>query len=148
MLLAWRLGARACDLFIEGWVLTIVLIEVEQGLFHVDLQGFGGARFIVVAAAVTAALEVLGVAAWGVTPGKLLLGLRVQRVGGDAAGIGLGLAVLRWVVLYGAVLLPYVGWVFLAVNAAVTLSTGRGLHDRAALTTVVPVPDRQGGRTS
>ncbi|WP_028922744.1 RDD family protein [Pseudonocardia acaciae] len=71
-----------------------------------------------------AVLTVVPTAAFGMTPGMVLFGLRVARLGG-AAFVGLPRALLRTVLL------------FFVVPAVVTNSDKRGLHDRAVGTVVL-----------
>lgn len=71
-----------------------------------------------------AVLTVVPTAAFGMTPGMVLFGLRVARLG-DAAFVGLPRALLRTALL------------FFVVPAVVTNSDKRGLHDRAVGTVVV-----------
>jgi uncharacterized RDD family membrane protein YckC len=63
-------------------------------------------------------LTVVPIAAFGVTPGMIALGLRVARLDGRAY-VGLPRAVLRTVLL------------FFLVPAVITDADRRGLHDRA-----------------
>jgi uncharacterized RDD family membrane protein YckC len=134
--LGWRIGARVCDVIILGWIITVVMVEIEGHLFRNDLRTFNLNGFLVIAIALSAALEVVPMAARGVTPGKAMLGLEVVSAR-DGGPVGVAPAILRWVVLYGPLLVPVGGWVILAVNAGLVVVHGRGLHDRAAGTTVV-----------
>lgn len=69
-------------------------------------------------------LTVIPTAVFGMTPGMVLFGLRVARLGG-ATFVGVPRALLRTALL------------FFVVPAVVTNSDKRGLHDRAAGTVVV-----------
>ncbi len=71
-----------------------------------------------------ALLTVIPTAAFGMTPGMTVLGLRVARLGG-AAFVGIPRALLRTALL------------FFVVPAVVTNTDNRGLHDRAVGTVVV-----------
>lgn len=126
-----RLGARACDVIVLAWLTGLVGIEVG---FHV--------AFVLLAGGLSFALEVVPVAAKGLTLGKVLLREQVvDDVGGGPVGITA--ATLRWLVLYGPAVIPWVGPVVLAVNLVLVVVHGRGLHDFAARTIVVPIDDRE-----
>lgn len=71
-----------------------------------------------------AVLTVIPTAVFGMTPGMVLFGLRVARLGG-ATFVGVPRALLRTALL------------FFVVPAVVTNSDKRGLHDRAVGTVVV-----------
>lgn len=71
-----------------------------------------------------AVLTVIPTAVFGMTPGMVVFGLRVARLGG-ATFVGVPRALLRTVLL------------FFVVPAVVTNSDKRGLHDRAVGTVVV-----------
>ncbi len=139
--LGWRLGARACDVIILAWLSAVVLAEVEGHLFGVDVYSLSGGALLAVVAAISFVLEVVPVAAWRASPGKALLGLQV--VAASTGGpVPVTASILRWLLFYGVILVPLVGWAFLAVNTAVVVLVGRGLHDRAAGTTVVSAAGR------
>lgn len=69
-------------------------------------------------------LTVVPTAAFGITPGMALLGIRVARLGG-ATFVGVPRALLRTTLL------------FFVLPAVITDADGRGLHDRAAGTVVI-----------
>ncbi|WP_028932784.1 RDD family protein [Pseudonocardia spinosispora] len=73
---------------------------------------------------VWALLTVVPTAAFGVTPGMALLGMRVARLG-DATFVGVPRALLRTALL------------FFVLPALITNADGRGLHDRATATVVI-----------
>jgi uncharacterized RDD family membrane protein YckC len=73
---------------------------------------------------VWAVITVIPTAAFGMTPGMALFGLRVARLGG-ATFVGVPRALLRTALL------------FFLVPAVITNSDKRGLHDRAVGTVVV-----------
>jgi uncharacterized RDD family membrane protein YckC len=80
----------------------------------------------------------------GATIGKNLMGLRVasaQTANTPGAGLGLNVAGLRWAVLYGPGIVPFVGglWVLVCMLSPFFDNTGarQGFHDKAAKTWVL-----------
>ncbi|MEO7556260.1 MAG: RDD family protein, partial [Acidimicrobiales bacterium] len=118
-------------MIVLAWLTGLVGIEVG---FQVE--------FVVLVGVLSFALEVVPVAAKGLTLGKVLLREQVvDDVGGGP--VGTVAATLRWLVLYGPALVPFVGPVVLAANLVLVVVHGRGLHDFAARTIVVPIDDRE-----
>jgi uncharacterized RDD family membrane protein YckC len=119
-----------------AWLVAVLLVEVEGRL----LGGGGRSASAGVAALLgaSAATEVVPVAIWGRTLGKALLGLRVVRAA-DGGQPGPLRSLVRWVVLFGALAVPAVGWAVALVVA------GTRLHDRLAGTTVVDAGRDAGG---
>lgn len=133
-----RVGARVVDVVTVAWLTAVLVVEVEGRLLPGgDGSLAGGAAALVAAGAV---VEVVPVAVWGRSLGKALLGLAVTRADGGGPP-GAVRSVVRWVVLFGALALPWAGW---AVAVLVGLTR---VHDRLAGTVVVaaPVAGREGG---
>ena len=143
---ARRLGGRAVDLVVAGWVLAFAAIEVDGRLLGGDVLARRpleavtpeGTRLAVITAFVLLALEIVPTAFWGRTPGKVMLGLRCVDV--DTGGPpGVVRSLFRGLLLHAWVAIPLAGWL---LPAAITVTTvlapsGRGLHDRLAGTVVV-----------
>ena len=82
--------------------------------------------------------QVGAIAIWGVTAGKALSGIKVvAEESGDVPGWGP--AFVRWLVAEGAILVPYVGWILLALVYLSPLWDRRlqSWADKAARTLVV-----------
>ncbi|MGI8664027.1 MAG: RDD family protein [Acidimicrobiales bacterium] len=126
-----RVGGRACDVIILSWLVGLVAIELG-----IDDP------VVVLLALISFVLEVVPLAARGVTPGKVLLRERVVDAR-DGAAVGVAAAVLRWLVLYGPALIPLVGPVIVGANVALVVVHGRGLHDFAARTIVIRIDDSE-----
>jgi uncharacterized RDD family membrane protein YckC len=80
----------------------------------------------------------------GATIGKNLMGLRVasaQTANTPGAGLGVNVAGLRWAVLYGPSIVPFVGglWTLVCMLSPFFDNTGarQGFHDKAAKTWVL-----------
>jgi uncharacterized RDD family membrane protein YckC len=80
----------------------------------------------------------------GATIGKNLMGLRVasaQTANMPGAGLGLNVAGIRWAVMYGPSIVPFVGglWTLVCVLSPFFDNTGarQGFHDKAAKTWVL-----------
>jgi uncharacterized RDD family membrane protein YckC len=87
-------------------------------------------------------LEVVPTAARGLSPGKVLLRVRVVDAL-DGGAVSVPASVLRWLVLYGPVVVLPAGAVVLAINLVLVVVHGRGLHDFAARTFVIPIDDEE-----
>ena len=90
------------------------------------------------------AYEVGMLATRGATIGKNLMGLRVasaQTANRPGTGLGVNVAGLRWAVLYGPAIVPFVGglWVLVCMLSPFFDNTGgrQGFHDKAAKTWVL-----------
>ncbi len=148
----WRVAARIVDVVVFTWLVTFVLVEIDQRLLGGDPWGrravgieFDSARPVVLLFVLVIAYEVVPTAVAGVTFGKALFGLRLRRRPDDRIPDWLA-AVARAVVLYAPVIFfgsygATVVVVVLLVSFAVPRS-GRGLHDRLVGTTVVSITDR------
>ncbi len=146
--LGWRVAARLADVVIFTWLVVFVVVEIDQRLLGGDPLGrrqarlvFDSARPIVLLLLLVAVYEVGAAVAWGATPGKAVLGLRVRRTSG--AGPAWLMAAGRAVVLYVPVI--FLGGLGLVVPAILLVSIvlaadGRGLHDRLLGTLVVTLP--------
>lgn len=134
-----RIGARVVDVVLLGWLVAVLVVEVEGRLLSGGgVSGEGAATRVGVAFLAAAVVtEVVPVAVWGASLGKALLGLRVARADGGWPP-GAARAVVRWAVLFGALAVPVAGW------AAVLVVVVTRLHDRLAGTVVVQ-PARDGG---
>ena len=102
---------------------------------------FDSPRPIVLLLLLVAAYEIGPALAWGATPGKAVLGLRIRMT--DRSSPPWVMAVGRSVVLYLPVI--FLGAAGLAVSAVLLISVvlaadGRGLHDRLLGTLVVSLP--------
>lgn len=129
--LAVRAGARVVDVVTVAWLTAVLVVEVEGRLLPGGEGSLAGGVVALLAAG--AVIEVVPVAVWGRSLGKALLGLAVTRADGGGPP-GAVRAVVRWVVLFGALALPWAGWA-VAVVVGVTR-----LHDRLAGTVVVAAP--------
>lgn len=118
-------------MIILAWL--VALIGVEMGVAD---------PVVLLLVVVSFVLEVVPVAAWGVSPGKVLLRVRVVDASDDGR-VGAPAAVLRWLVLYGPFLIYPFGLVVLGANLVLVVVHGRGLHDFAARTIVVPIDDAE-----
>jgi uncharacterized RDD family membrane protein YckC len=116
---------------ILSWL--VALIGVEMGIDD---------PVVLLLVVVSFVLEVVPVAAWGMSPGKVLLRVRVVDAS-DGGPVSAPAAVLRWLVLYGPALTYFFGLVVVGVNLVLVVVHGRGLHDFAARTIVVPVDDAE-----
>lgn len=133
---------------IFAWLVVFVMVEIDQRLLGGDPLGqrqarltFDSPRPIVLLAVLAAAYEIVPVVAWGATPGKALLGLRLRLT--TRAVPGWLIAFARSVVIYVPVLfLGPAGLVVAAILLAsvVIAADGRGLHDRLLGTLVVSLP--------
>lgn len=90
------------------------------------------------------AYEVGMLSSRGATIGKNLMGLRVvsaQTANIPGAGLGLNTAGIRWAVIYGPSIVPFVGglWTLVCVLSPFFDNTGgrQGFHDKAAKTWVL-----------
>jgi uncharacterized RDD family membrane protein YckC len=111
-------GRRLAALTVD-WLLGYALAVLVSGV-----DAIGGPSFSWVVMGVWAVLTTVGVALFGATPGKRLLGIRVTSA--DAAAvIGIPRALVRTVLV--ALVLP----------PLVRDGDGRGWHDRVARTVVV-----------
>lgn len=133
---------------IFSWLVVIVLVEIDQRLLGGDPLGrrqarlvFDSPRPIVLLLLLVAAYEIGPALAWGATPGKAVLGLRIRMT--DRSSPPWVMALGRAVVLYLPVI--FLGAAGLAVSAVLLISVvlaadGRGLHDRLLGTLVVSLP--------
>lgn len=156
-----RVMARLVDVAVASWLVMFVLVEIIGRLFSgfendIELLRNGqtpdtGLRVLVVFAVVVLATEILPTAFRGATVGKVMLGMRVVR-DDTFETPGLIRSLLRWVVLFGALLASIGGWylplVLVLVVAAPMFvdALGKGFHDRAAGTIVIEVFERHGVR--
>ena len=143
----WRLGARAIDFVVFGWLVILVLIEIDQRLLGGDPLGqkpvrlvFDSGRPVVLLLVLVVLYEVIPLGVWGATPGKALLGTRVQTVASIPGSV---MASGRAAVLYLPVI--FLGVFGLLILLALLISVfvaadGRGLHDRLLGTLVVSLP--------
>lgn len=131
-----RVGARVVDVVTVAWLTAVLVVEVEGRLVAGGEGSLAAGAVALVAAGVV--VEVVPVAVWGRSLGKALLGLAVTRADGGGPP-GAVRSVVRWVVLFGALALPWAGW-------AVALLVGvTRVHDRLAGTVVVAAPVRPRG---
>lgn len=133
---------------IFAWLVVFVLVEIDQRLLGGDPLGrerarlvFDSARPVLLLLLLAVAYEVGPALAWGATPGKAVLGLRVRstdrRTPAWLAAIG------RVVVLYVPVVFLGVGGFVVVVVLVVSIAVApdrRGLHDRLLGTLVVSIP--------
>ncbi|MEZ5245954.1 MAG: RDD family protein [Acidimicrobiales bacterium] len=146
--LGWRIAARVVDIVVFTWLLVFVLVEIDQRLLGGDPLGRRSARLVLDSARpiillllLVVVYEIVPAVAWGATPGKALLGLRVRRT--SAAGppwlMALGRAAVLYlpVVFFGA--FGFVVPLVLLISVAIA-ADGRGLHDRLVGTLIVSIP--------
>lgn len=150
------MAARLADVVIFSWLVVFVVVEIDQRLLGGDPLGqrqarlvFDSARPIILLLLLVAVYEMGTAVAWGATPGKAVLGLRVRRTSG--VGPSWLMALGRAVVLYVPVI--FLGGIGLAVPAILLVSVvvaadGRGLHDRLLGTLVVTLPRDPAGERS
>ncbi len=127
--------------FVIDWTILVLITLILVSVLGIDLGEGDGLRLpasVLIIQGLVAAVYYVGfTASRGQTPGKMLIGIRVEmeRTGQIP---GLGSSVLRWVVPGVFVFLPGI-----SVAAAVIYgwllfdSRRRGLHDKAARTVVV-----------
>ncbi|MCP5028360.1 MAG: RDD family protein [Actinomycetia bacterium] len=142
--LAARIGARMSDIVVFAWLSFFVLIELDARLFGGDPLGRRpleidptALRTIVIVTGLSLVYEGLPVLFRGATLGKAMVGITIVDGSGQRPG---PMAVLiRWLMVYGLVSVPVVGWIMVVVVLApvLVLKNGRGLHDRFAGTRVV-----------
>ena len=135
--LGWRLLARVVDTVAFGWLVSLVIVEVQARLVHGDVFGnqphdvrLSSPSTIVSVLILGAVYEAIPTAAFGATLGKLVLGLRVRRIDLADAPPGVLRGVARWLLLSLGPLL------------AIPLLFGehrRGLHDLICGTFVVQI---------
>ncbi len=91
-------------------------------------------------------VEVPMVALNGGTLGKIMAGSKVIRVS-DGGKPGWSRSFIRWLVLYGLIAVPILGWSILLLNIARLRRDPehRGIHDRLAGTMVLKAPPATGG---
>lgn len=83
--------------------------------------------------------EIPLVALCGQTVGKMMTGIRIVR-SDNGQPPGWGRSIRRWLVLYGPMLIPSIGWLITLLIYLVSSKLdphGRPLHDRIAGTTVI-----------
>lgn len=153
--LGWRIAARVIDTVIFSWLVVFVLVEIDQRLLGGDPLGqrrarlvFDSARPILLLLILVAVYEIGPAVAWGATPGKALLGLRVRLTNRTSPAWLMALG--RAVVLYLPLL--FLGVFGMAVSAVLLISVvvaadGRGLHDRLLGTLVISLPRDPDERT-
>lgn len=146
--LGWRIAARVVDVVMFSWLVVFVLVEIDQRLLGGDPLGrrqarlvFDSPRPIVVLLLLVAAYEIAPALAWGATPGKAVLGLRVRLTSRSAPAWLMALG--RAVVLYLPVIFLGIAGLFVSLVLLVSVvvaADGRGLHDRLLGTLVVTLP--------
>ncbi|MEQ8842475.1 MAG: RDD family protein [Acidimicrobiales bacterium] len=146
--LGWRVSARVVDLVVVAWLVVFLLVEIDQRLLGGDPLGrrqarlvFDSPRPIILLLLLVVVYEVVPAVAWGATPGKALLGLRVRLT--DRSAPAWMMAVGRAVILYVPVIFlgaPGVVVAAILLVSVVVAADGRGLHDRLLGTLVVALP--------
>ena len=143
----YRLLARTVDVTVLAFTMAFVYVEIvhrlsgdgDANLFDASTSSGGSMRltFLVL----SALYEVVPVALSGRTFGKLMLGLKVERIDGPSEPVGFVRSFGRWLVPNAAIAIPMVGpFVYLAVVGIVAFDPRRqGLHDRLAGTVVLDV---------
>lgn len=154
--LGWRIAARVVDIVIFSWLVVFVLVEIDQRLLGGDPLGrrqarlvFDSPRPVVLLLILVAVYEIGPQLAWGATPGKAVLGLRIRMTNRSSPPWLMALG--RAVVLYLPIL--FLGAAGVVVGAVLLVSVvvaadGRGLHDRLLGTLVVSLPRDPGTERS
>ena len=137
-----------------GFLLDLVLLVVVSAVIRQQLAGEGALQSVVVTALIaglTPAYEIVGVARWGRTVGKTIVGTRVV-VATDGSVPGWKRAALRWAVpwgpsyltswapgVWGFLSLAVLGnaWLLVVYWGVLGHPRRQGLHDRVAGTIVV-----------
>lgn len=142
------MSARVVDLVVVAWLVVFLLVEIDQRLLGGDPLGrrqarlvFDSPRPIILLLLLVVVYEVVPAVAWGATPGKALLGLRVRLT--DRSAPAWMMAVGRAVILYVPVIFlgaPGVVVAAILLVSVVVAADGRGLHDRLLGTLVVALP--------
>lgn len=133
---------------IFSWLVVFVLVEIDQRLLGGDPLGrrqarlvFDSPRPVVLLLVLVAVYEIGAALAWGATPGKAILGLRIRltSTGAPAWLMASGRAVVLYcpVIFFGAFGLVVS---VLLLASIVVAADGRGLHDRLLGTLVVSLP--------
>jgi uncharacterized RDD family membrane protein YckC len=127
-----RVGARVIDI--------VVLTPFAAVLLPIGHRHHHDSLVALVLLAITAVYEIVGIAVWGRTIGKLATHIRV--VAADGARATWGQSAVRWVVLPGVatVLATYVGYVGIlwgALALGLVFTRGLGPHDVAGRTKVI-----------
>lgn len=126
-----------------GWLIDAILATVLAAAIHVG--GFRGRPALTVLFVTTATYEVVAVATWGRTIGKLICGTSVVGIDTGSKPTW-GAAVLRWLVPASTAVFGYLSSLgrmlesasFLVVYLGVLVHPlRRGLHDFTARTVVV-----------
>jgi uncharacterized RDD family membrane protein YckC len=144
-----RIGARLLDGLIVGLPLTILVFAASD--VSEDRRTVSTPLWVqVVAAAVSAAYEIVLIRTWGQTVGKRVLRIKVVRVT-DGALPDWTASVVRYVLPVVPVLIPLPGVFLLSLViylAAVVHPLRRGWHDRAAGTLVLKAETPSGSASS
>lgn len=147
-----RLAAAFIDIgLVSAVALTVALVRVDVTLSGSMAEMLAMALELTATASVVAivvgiAHEVVGIAVWGRTVGKLLCGLMVRHADRDGP-VGWYRAAMRAGVPFVSGLAPMVGHVapFLIYGWLVRDDDHQGLHDKAAHTVVVCAGPHGGG---
>lgn len=143
----YRLLARTVDVTVLAFSMAFVYVEIvhrlngsgDANLFDASKSSGGSMRltFLVL----SALYEVVPVALSGRTFGKVMLGLKVERIDGPSEPVGFVRSFGRWLVPNAAIAIPVVGpLIYLGVVGIVAIDPRRqGLHDRLAGTVVLDV---------
>ena len=123
-----RLGAYLLDVIFLGIAMVVavlllggaVAIGFSEGVGPLFLLLFGGVFFY----------RLICWTAWGATPGKMVLGLRI--VSEDGEKIGFGKALLRFIGYFISEVIVYLGFIWIAIDRH-----NQGWHDKIAGTFVV-----------
>ncbi len=133
-----RLGAA----LIDGILLSIPIGIIFASTWHIDPATdrlvTSGRWSLVVVGLLTAVYQVVGVAVWGRTVGKLVTGIRVVSAK-DLSRPGWVRALIRWGIFWVVGWIPFVGGLLSLVFLLPLLWTMKrqGVHDMAADTLVV-----------
>lgn len=136
------------DIVVFSWLVVFVLVEIDQRLLGGDPLGrrqarlvFDSPRPVVLLLLLVVAYEVGPAVAWGATPGKAVLGLRIRLT--DRSSPAWLMALGRAVVLYLPIIFLGIGGFVVSLvllGTVVVAADGRGLHDRLLGTLVVALP--------
>jgi uncharacterized RDD family membrane protein YckC len=146
-----RLAARAVDAGICA-ALVVGVFAAARVTIPESAPPFAGLEFIFAGTFAVVVLsvvhEVTGVALWGQTVGRRLVGIRVVRAGDPSRPPGWGASLVRWAAPNLLVLVPVLGaaafvsvWAYSCVRIF-TDARRVTFHDRHAATLVVAAPSR------
>jgi len=135
------------DIVTYGWLWMFVMVEIDGRLLGGDpfalatrspLADITAERALVLAVVTSVIYELIPLAVWNATPGKIMMGLRTVAAK-DLGRLDFPQVLIRWAAVYAVLLVPVVG---IYVSAVVTvpllvLPDRRGIHDLFAGSVVI-----------